>query len=405
MGIEAFLRQTVREGAIEVVLPGGRRLVAGDGSRPRVVVAVKNPIWLARIAANPELAVGDAYMEGALTFERGGIYDLLDLAGRNTRARRIPPPSAFTRWRHDMLATRNARREARRNAAHHYNLSNTFYRRFLDADLQYSCAYFIEPGLTLEEAQRAKQRHIEAKLLMQPGQSVLDIGCGWGGLALRLATDSGARVNGVTLSTAQLEVAQQRAQESGLAHLVDYTLTDYRDVAGPFDRIVSVGMFEHVGRPNFDTYFGQIARVLKDEGVAVVHSIGRSDGPDVTQPWIAKHIFPGGYIPALSETLAAVERSGLIVTDVEILRLHYAETLRAWRRRFEAERCEIAEVRGERFCRMWEFYLAASEIGFRYSGHMVFQLQLAKRVDTVPITRTYIEQTERLLAEERRSAA
>ena len=186
---------------------------------------------------------------------------------------------------------------------------------------------------------------------------------------------------------------------------MNYSLKDYRDVAGPYDRIVSVGMFEHVGRPNYGAYFGQVARLLKDDGVAVIHSIGRSDGPDVTQPWLAKHIFPGGYIPALSETLAAVERSGLIVTDVEILRLHYAETLHAWRRRFEAQRHEVAAVRGERFCRMWEFYLAASEIGFRYSGHMVFQLQLAKRIETVPITRAYIERTESLLAEERRSAA
>jgi cyclopropane-fatty-acyl-phospholipid synthase len=406
MGIEAFLRQSIREGAIEVVLPGGRRILAGDGSRPRVVVAVTSPLWAARIAAWPEVAVGDAYMEGALTFERGDVYELLDLAGRNTPARRRPrPPGAFTRWRHDVLTTRNARRQARANVARHYDLSNTFYRRFLDADLQYSCAYFVEPGLSLEDAQRAKQRHIAAKLLLRPGQSVLDIGCGWGGLALRLATDSGARVDGVTLSTAQLDVARQRAGESGLSGQVNYSLTDYRDVAGPYDRSVSVGMFEHVGRPNFDAYFGQVARLLKDDGVAVIHSIGRSDGPDVTQPWIAKHIFPGGYIPALSEALASVERSGLIVTDIEILRLHYAETLRAWRRRFEAERHEIAAIRGERFCRMWEFYLAASEIGFRYSGHMVFQLQLAKRIDTVPITRTYIEQAERLLAEEQRSAA
>ncbi len=406
MGIEDFLRHTVRDGAVEVVLPGGRRIKAGDGSRPRVVVALRSRLWAARIAVWPEVAVGDAYMEGALAFERGGIYDLLDLAGRNAPARRQPrPPGPFARWRHDLLATRNARRQARRNVERHYDLSNTFYRRFLDFDLQYSCAYFDQPGLSLEEAQRAKQRHIEAKLLLSRGQRVLDIGCGWGGLALRLAADTGVTVDGVTLSSAQLEVARQRAEASGLAGQVDYSLTDYRDVAGPYDRIVSVGMFEHVGRPNYSAYFSQVARLLKDDGVAVIHSIGRSDGPDVTQPWIAKHIFPGGYIPALSEALAAVERSGLIVTDIEILRLHYAETLRAWRRRFEAQRHEVAAIRGERFCRMWEFYLAASEIGFRYSGHMVFQLQLSKRVDTVPITRSYIEQTERLLADEQRSAA
>ncbi|HZZ87415.1 MAG TPA: cyclopropane-fatty-acyl-phospholipid synthase family protein [Caulobacteraceae bacterium] len=405
MGLEAYLRRVIREGGLELNLPGGGNVVIGDEARPKVAVTLRSPIWAARILANPEVAVGDAYMDGALVLERGDIYDLLELAGRNQPARKRPPPSAFARWRHDMLATRNARRQARRNVQAHYDVSNTFYRRFLDADLQYSCAYFTEPGLSLEDAQRAKQRHIEAKLLLRPGQKVLDIGCGWGGLALRLAADAGVQVEGVTLSTEQLDLARRRAEESGLHDRVGYALTDYRDVAGPYDRIVSVGMFEHVGRPNYAAYFGQIARLLKDEGVAVVHSIGRFEGPDVTQPWIAKHIFPGGYIPALSEALAAVERSGLMVTDVEILRLHYAETLRAWRRRFAAQRHEVAATRGERFCRMWEFYLAASEIGFRYGGHMVFQLQLAKRIDAVPLTRNYIQQTERDLAEERRTAA
>jgi cyclopropane-fatty-acyl-phospholipid synthase len=405
MGLEAYLRRAIRDGSVEVNLPGGGNVVIGDGSRPKVAVSVRSPLWAVRILANPEVAVGDAYMAGALNVERGDIYDLLELAGRNQPARRRPPPGPLTRWRHDMLATRNARRQARRNVRRHYDLSNTFYRRFLDADLQYSCAYFGEPGLSLEEAQLAKLRHIEAKLLLRPGQKVLDIGCGWGGLALRLAADSGVCVDGVTLSTEQLELARRRASEAALPDRVSYALADYRDVAGPYDRIVSVGMFEHVGRPNYGAYFGQIARLLADDGVAVVHSIGRFEGPDVTQPWLAKHIFPGGYIPALSEALAAVERSGLMVTDVEILRLHYAETLRAWRRRFAAQRHEVAAIRGERFCRMWEFYLAASEVGFRYGGHMVFQLQLAKRIDAVPLTRNYIQQTERQLSDEHRDAA
>ena len=234
---------------------------------------------------------------------------------------------------------------------------------------------------------------------------MLDIGCGWGGLALTLAQETGAVVDGVTLSTEQLATAQARAAAAGIAERARFSLTDYRDVAGPYDRIVSVGMFEHVGRPNFQTYFDQVARLLKDDGVAVIHSIGRAEGPNFTQPWMAKYIFPGGYIPALSETLAAVERSGLIVTDVEILRLHYAETLKAWRERFAASRAEVAALYDERFCRMWEFYLSISELAFRYRGHMVFQLQLARRVDAVPLTRDYIGQAEGWLGRTRRRAA
>ncbi|HEY1425473.1 MAG TPA: cyclopropane-fatty-acyl-phospholipid synthase family protein, partial [Caulobacteraceae bacterium] len=297
------------------------------------------------------------------------------------------------------------RRAASRNARHHYDVPLAVYCRFLDADLQYSCGYFERPGVSLETAQVAKQRHIAAKLLLAPDQRVLDLGCGWGGLARRLALEAGVCVDGVTLSPAQLEVAERRAAAMGLGQRARYSLTDYRDVAGPYDRIVSVGMFEHVGRPNFRAYFDQVARLLADDGVAVIHAIGRCEGPGVTQPWIARHIFPGGYIPALSETLAAVERSGLIVTDVEILRLHYAETLRAWRGRFRAAWDEISGLAGERFCRMWEFYLAASEVGFRYTGHMVFQLQLAKRIDSVPLTRGYIGHDEGGMADGRRSAA
>jgi cyclopropane-fatty-acyl-phospholipid synthase len=406
MGLEALLRHWIHTGSMELSIAGSRRAMIGDGSPPTLAVAISSRFWAAKIAAFPETAVGDAYMDGALVLERGDIYDLLELAGRNAARR----PSArhvsgFRRWRHDVLATRNARRQARRNVHRHYDLSNTFYRRFLDADLQYSCAYFDRPDLTLEEAQRAKQRHIEAKLLLRPGLRVLDIGCGWGGLALRLAADSEAAVDGVTLSTEQLALAQSRAEEAGLERRVRYSLTDYRDVVGPYDRIVSVGMFEHVGRPNYVAYFRQVRRLLADDGVALIHSIGRADPPGVTQPWLAKHIFPGGYIPALSEALAAVEEAGLYVTDVEVLRLHYAETLRAWRRRFAVARPTVEQIRGERFCRMWEFYLAASEIGFRYAGHMVFQLQLTRRIDALPITRAYIADAERRLSEQQLAAA
>ena len=403
MGLESLLKRTISDGALEVVLPDGRRLVVGSGGAAGAVVRIETWAWAARIAANPEIAVGDAYMAGALNFELGGVYELLDLAARNLPHHRRS--GLVRRWGHDWLSTRNVRRQARRNAAHHYDLPLAFYQRFLDDDLQYSCAYFDRPGLSLEAAQLAKQRHIEAKLLLRSNHRVLDIGCGWGGLALRIATDSGARVDAVTLSEAQHAHAARRAQALGLAERVDFRLADYRDLRGRYDRIVSVGMFEHVGRPNYPAFFERLASLLTDDGVALLHAIGRFSGPGVTQPWLAKHIFPGGYIPALSETLSAVEGAGLIVTDIEILRLHYAETLRCWRERFAAQRAEVAARRGEAFCRMWEFYLAASEVGFRRAGHMVFQIQLAKRQDAVPLTRSYISEAEQRLAGQLRAAA
>jgi cyclopropane-fatty-acyl-phospholipid synthase len=395
----------VGEGDLTVRLPGGGDLKLGDGSGPPVVVAITSRAWAARIGANPALAVGEAYMDGGLVLERGGIYDFADIICRNLGRRPARRANALQRWWLDRRLQANQRAAARRNVAHHYDLSVDFYRRFLDADMQYSCAYFAHPEVSLEEAQLAKKRHLAAKLLLEPDQRVLDVGCGWGGLGLTLAKEAGVRVEGVTLSTEQLATAQARAESAGLSARAQFSLTDYRDVQGPYDRIVSVGMFEHVGRPNFQTYFDQVARLLKDDGVAVIHSIGRSEGPSFTNPWIAKYIFPGGYIPAMSEVLAVVERAGLIVTDVEVLRLHYAETLKAWRERFTAQRAQIAEIYDERFCRMWELYLCFSEIAFRHRDHMVFQLQRAKKVDAVPLTRDYIGEAERRLARPAQRAA
>jgi cyclopropane-fatty-acyl-phospholipid synthase len=405
MALQSFLRKIVREGSLTVRLPDGRQFELGDGCGPPVVLSITSPRWASRIAANPGLGLGEAYMDGGLILERGDIYDFAEVIGRNLRLRPMKRAGPLERWFLDWRLQANQRAEARRNVAHHYDLSVDFYRRFLDADLQYSCGYFPEPGMSLEAAQLAKKRHIAAKLLLAPEQRVLDIGCGWGGLGLTLAQEAGVRVEGVTLSTEQLATAQARAEAAGLSGRASFSLTDYRDVEGPYDRIVSVGMFEHVGRPNFQTYFDQVARLLKDDGVAVIHSIGRSEGPSFTQSWIAKYIFPGGYIPAMSEVLAVVERAGLMVTDIEILRLHYADTVRAWRERFNAQRAEIAGLYDERFCRMWEFYLCLSEIAFRYRGHMVFQLQLAKRIDAVPVTRDYIGQAERRMARPERRAA
>jgi cyclopropane-fatty-acyl-phospholipid synthase len=281
------------------------------------------------------------------------------------------------------------------HVAHHYDLSGDLYDLFLDADRQYSCAYFKIKNLTLEEAQAAKKRHVAAKLnLDRPGLSVLDIGCGWGGLALHLAADNNVDVRGVTLSEEQLAVARERARTAGLDGHVQFDLSDYRQVSGHFDRIVSIGMFEHVGVGYYDTYFAKVRELLADDGTMLLHTIGRSEGPSSTNPWIAKYIFPGGYAPALSEILQAIERSGLIVTDIEVLREHYALTLQEWQKRFQANRAKAAELYDKRFCRMWEFYLAGAEMAFRYEGEVVFQIQIAKAKTSLPITRDYMIERE-----------
>ena len=395
-----------RSGSIEIVLPNKRRMSLGDGSGPHVVVAIRDNLTLAKIVANASLGAGEAYMDGRLELEQGSIHDLVDMATRNAGSSAAGPKSgAFKRWWVARLDERNQRHQARSNVAHHYDLSTDLYRCFLDPDLQYSCALFETPDATLEQAQMAKKRHLAAKLALEPGQRVLDIGCGWGGMALSIADWSDARVDGVTLSTEQCEAATHRAQTKGKAGQVRFSLTDYRDVAGPYERIISIGMFEHVGRPNYDAFFQKIADLLTDDGVAVIHSIGRSDGPSTTDLFTAKYIFPGGYIPALSEVLPAVERAGLWVTDIEILRLHYALTLNCWYDRFVARRAEVAAMFDERFCRMWEYYLCGAEMGFRYGAHMNFQLQLTKRRDTLPITRDYITDNERALADTLRQAA
>lgn len=396
MGLQAVLEKVVREGDLTVKLPGGRTLRLGDGTGPQLVARITSAVWAARIAAKPGLAVGEAYMDGGLVLEQGAIDDFIDLIGANAKNKKQKKRSKVGLWLRERMRERNARLQARKNVAHHYDLSDELYRRFLDADMQYSCAYFARPDMTLEEAQLAKKRHIAAKLAIRPGMTVLDIGCGWGGMAMTLAEETGAQVDGVTLSVEQLAVAKARAEARGLAGRARFSLTDYRDIAETYDRIVSVGMFEHVGRPNYQAYFDGVARLLKDDGVALIHAIGRPEA-GVTNAWIAKYIFPGGYSPALSEVMPAIERAGLIVTDVEILRLHYAETLRHWRARFAEHRAEIAQLYDERFCRMFEFYLGIAEQSFRARRQFVWQIQLAKRVDGLPITRDYMSDAERAL--------
>ena len=402
----AYLRRLARKGRLEVETADGVIERFGDGEGPLVGVKLIDRGAERRLMANPALSLGELYMDGRLVVTRGDLYSLLELGARNLNDMRgLPWVQALhgARVAFRSLHQRNDRRRARRNVASHYDLDARLYDLFLDSDRQYSCAYFEYPGQSLDEAQTAKKRHIAAKLLPDDGATALDIGCGFGGLALYLAGVAGARVTGVTLSDEQFGVAKNRARDTGLSDRVDFRLQDYRDVDQTFDRIVSVGMFEHVGVRNYDEFFAAASRLLKDDGVMLLHSIGRNSVPGATNPWIRKYIFPGGYIPSLSEVLPAVERAGLLVTDIEILRLHYADTLRAWRERFMARRDEAARLYDERFCRMWEFYLAGSETSFRVDGNMVFQLQLAKRQEAVPRTRDYIAEREAELR--RREAA
>lgn len=392
------LAKHIKIGRLTLRCDGKTDLVFGfpDPDHPQLDVTIgicdRQTAW--KIALNPDLYVGEAYMSGGLTIERGTLRDFLELCFLNFR--RAAPGSRSGRlahlahWVRRALQQRNTRRRASRNVAHHYDLSDVLYGRFLDKDRQYSCAYFPRDDLTLEQAQEAKKDHILAKLLLKPGQRVLDIGCGWGGLALTMARRGADQVIGVTLSKEQLSVARNRAATARLEQRVKFEMQDYRDVSGPFDRIVSVGMFEHVGTPHYQEFFDTWARLLTDDGVALLHSIGRLDEPGCSSAWIRKYIFPGGYAPALSEVMRAIERSGLMVTDVEVLRLHYAKTLREWALRFAESRAAVAAQYDETFCRMWEFYLAACEMGFRYDGLVVFQIQLTKRVDAVPITRDYM---------------
>ena len=373
----------------------GERFTCGDGTGEPVFVRFLTTEAARRVLLNPELALGEIYTEGNFVVENGTIADALAiLMDQPDVLPRVAKPRWWMRYLVRRLRQFNPRGRSRSNVAHHYDLDGRLYSLFLDADRQYSCGYFDTPDVSLDDAQLAKKRHLAAKLLIRRGHRVLDIGSGWGGLGLYLAEMAGADVTGITLSNEQLQASNARAAERNLADTARYLLQDYRDASGPFDRIVSVGMFEHVGVDHYDTFFRRCAELLTDDGLMVLHSIGRSTGPDATSPWIAKYIFPGGYIPALSEVFPAVERAGLLVCDIEILRLHYAETLKAWRERFMARREEAVQLYDERFARMWEFYLAASEMAFRKQGMMNFQIQLARRQGVVPVTRDYIPREE-----------
>jgi cyclopropane-fatty-acyl-phospholipid synthase len=398
--LELVLASIVRTGSLRVTTARGRSFTLGDGTGKPAAVRFNASWALLGVLLDPELRLGEAYMDGTLVVEDGTLADFLAIAMSQNGAARSPPmagPLFLVRFVRRRLQQLNRRGRARKNVAHHYDLDGRLYSLFLDADRQYSCGYFEDRDQSLDDAQLAKKRHLAAKLLVQPGHRVLDIGCGWGGLTLYLAEMYGAGVRGITLSQEQLALSRARAEEKSLDQVVDFRLEDYRDVVGRFDRIVSVGMFEHVGLGFYETYFRKCAALLADDGVMVLHSIGRSEGPGVTNPFIAKYIFPGGYIPALSEVMRAIERAGLLVTDVEILRLHYAETLKAWRERFLAHSEEVERLYDARFARMWEFYLASSEMAFRHQNMMVMQIQLTKVQGVVPVTRDYIGREEQRL--------
>lgn len=399
----SLMKYGIREQAIRVIDSKGRERVFGDSSPPRCTIRLKKASLNFTLPLNPGLSVAEAYMDGGLTVEDGTLFDFIELAAINYCHIESFPLLDALRWigiGGRKLKQYNPIGVAQKNVAHHYDLSSELYEMFLDKDRQYSCGYYTHPDEDLETAQLKKKRHLASKLLLdKAGLNVLDIGSGWGGLGMYIAGVADANVTGVTLSTEQHKASNQRAKDAGLDDRVRFQLQDYRELPEKFDRIVSVGMFEHVGKKNYPEFFRKLRNLLTDDGVAVIHSIGRLDTPNAINPFIRKYIFPGADVPALSEVTPVIEQSGLVCTDIEILRLHYAETLRHWREAFEAHRDEVAEIYDERFCRMWDLYLVICEMGFRYENLMVFQIQLTKSLEAMPLTRDYMFDWERAQAE------
>ena len=390
--LSIFLNKLISYGTLNIIDVEGKQHKFSGTPEPSLTIRIHDKSLLWKLFLKPDLKAGEAYMDGSLTIEPPhNVFDFLNLITKNMEWRPDnpfhlmggDPYSRFKGW----LSQVNEASKSKQNVAHHYDLSDDLYDLFLDDNRQYSSAYFASDSDTLEQAQINKMNLIAKKLLLKPEQRVLDIGCGWGGLSLHLNKTSGAKVTGVTLSEEQLKIAQRNAEHNDD---VNYLLKDYRAVTEKFDRVVSVGMFEHVGRKQYQTFFNKVYDCLKEDGVALIHTIGRADGPGETDPWTKKYIFPGGYAPALSEMVPCIEKAGLYITDMEVLRLHYAKTLEQWRIRVEANRDKIIELYDDKFLRMWEFYLASAECAFRNLGHVVYQFQLAKWQDNVPLTRGYL---------------
>lgn len=392
-----MFKYVVRYGSLNVTYSDGTKQkyqgqYPGNSAGMRLVTASAERA----IMLNPSLSFGEKYVSGEIIPEKDDLEALLRLFLFNIEKGTLMNDTilkSLTRFIQRITPVDLAHnlRRSQQNVAHHYDLNAKLYRLFLDEDMQYSCAYFENNDQTLEQAQLAKKHHIAKKLfLTKPGLHVLDIGCGWGGLSMTLARDYGAKVTGITLSQEQLKIGRQRVQEAGLSEKITLKLSDYRSLNQKFDRIVSVGMLEHVGATQYETFFRHIKKMLKKDGVSLIHSIGRKDGPSATNPWISRYIFPGGYSPALSEVFTAVEKANLWVTDCEILRLHYAKTIWHWRQRFEAQREKIKNMFDEKFIRMFRFYLTSAELAFRVQDHMNFQIQLTPELETLPITRDYM---------------
>jgi cyclopropane-fatty-acyl-phospholipid synthase len=387
-------------GTLRIIDARGKRHEFSGTPGPEVTIRLHDKALHYKLFWNPRLAVGEGYMDGTLTMENGGrIIDLIDLVGANLNMMEANQVIKFRNWLTPLvrpLQQHNPISRSRKNVTHHYDLSDGLFDLFLDSDRQYSCAYFETPNDSLEQAQLAKKHHLAAKLVLdRPGLKMLDIGSGWGGLGIYIHQKTGADVTGLTLSTEQQAYATERVSKLGISDQVRFNLRDYRLEEGTYDRIVSVGMFEHVGVSYYVEFFNKLKALLTEDGIAVVHTIARWDGPSVTNPWLRKYIFPGGYTPSMSEIFAALERTGLKVLDVEFLRLHYAETLKHWSINFRANRDKVKALYDERFCRMWEFYLAGAETAFRRQDHMVAQFQIARDQEAAPLTRDYMVEWKR----------
>ncbi len=393
-----MLKSFVRVGTLKVVDAKGQVHVFAGAPGPEVTMVLSDPSLYRKLFFNPELHAGEAYMDGRLRFEDSSLRDFLTLFSMNRLSLgSYPLQKALKRVSRGLKRFQqlNPVGKAQQNIAHHYDLGNDFYRLFLDEGMQYSCAYFLDDEESLEQAQQNKLRLLAAKLDLKPGLRILDIGSGWGDLALYLGSMADVDVTGVTLSKEQHALANEKARAMGLSDRVRFELLDYRKVEDRFDRIVSVGMFEHVGVHHYDEFFVKVNALLEDDGLMVLHSIGHMSPPGTASPWLRKYIFPGAYSPALSEVFTSVEQASLWVTDVEVLRLHYAKTLNHWWRRFEANRDKVAAMYDERFCRMWEFYLVSAEMMFLTGNQMVFHMQLAHQRDAAPIVRDYITDLQR----------